>query len=90
LTPEEFFAEAYPIAEQRGPASVVVWWRVKGQLVRAQLAPPDSLELSVLEPNSPGMEELLEVIGEDRLLDAMTCTSPPLSIPPPLCKRYID
>lgn len=65
MTPERFFKDAWPLLEKVTPEGVVVWWSVKGSVVRSSVLAPGRTSLVLVEPNTPEMDQFLDALAAE-------------------------
>jgi hypothetical protein len=69
---ELFFKTAIPVAHQLSTEQAVLWWAWRGELFRIQMnIHVNELDVDMVEPNTPAMDELLRACSPDELCDAI-------------------
>jgi hypothetical protein len=68
---EQFFKTAIPVAHQLSTEQAVLWWAWRGELFRIQMNIHNELDVDMLEPDTPAMDELLRACSADALCDAI-------------------
>lgn len=81
---EHFFRTALPVSHKFQPDMAVMWWAWRGELFRIQLNIHNELEVDLLEPDTPAMDELLRSCSPDALCDAIS-VSHKLAAEQPCC-----
>ena len=87
-TPEErmehFFRTSLPVAHLLTAEQAVMWWAWRGELFRVQINRHGDLDVDMLDPDTPAMDELLKACSADALCDAIS-VSHKLAADQPCC-----
>jgi hypothetical protein len=68
---EQFLQQALPIGNAIYGQEAVLWLAYHGELLRLVLSIKGHIDVDIVEPDTPAMDELLQAVGADALLDGI-------------------
>lgn len=67
---ETFFRAALPLASVASGSRAVGWWWYRGHVMQCEVSGDGAFSFDLLDPDTPGMDELVRAAGADAVIDA--------------------